>query len=302
MMKRFLEGQEGSALVLVALALSVLLGATGLVIDGGTVYVQKSRLQKAANAAVLSGAQELTESEAKVNEVVRTVLRRHEEEGQLTSSRIELGRRVSVSLHRDVPLGFSRLFGRETAPVEVTAAAEIRTMGEAAGAAPLGIDEAIPLEFGRQYRLKVDQTEVSSGNFGILALGGSGAATYEDNLKYGYKQVLKVGDIIDTQTGNIAGKTQSGVNERINRCPYPDGDYSHRDCSRIILIPVYQPYQPSSNQLKYVKITGFAYFYIAKPMNAKDTYIDGIFIERTGTGTARPEAVFKGAYAIRLTE
>ncbi|AEI41600.1 pilus assembly protein TadG-related protein [Paenibacillus mucilaginosus] len=300
--RRFLGEQQGSALVLAALMLAVLLGAAGLVIDGGTVYVQKSRLQKAANAAALSGAQELTGAQAAVNGVVREVLLRHGEEPSLVSSQVELGRKVTVSLRREVKLGFSGLFGRESAPVEARAAAEILTMGEAAGAAPLGIDESIPLEFGRQYRLKVDQTEVSYGNFGVLALGGTGAATYEDNLKYGYKKALKVGDIIETQTGNIADKTRGGVNERINSCPYPDGDYSHRDCTRIILIPVYKPYAQTSSQLKQVEIKGFAYFYISKPMAPKDTYIDGIFIQRAGTGIAAPGAVSRGAYAIRLTE
>ncbi|WP_426454048.1 pilus assembly protein TadG-related protein [Paenibacillus sp. S-38] len=300
--RRFLGEQQGSALILAAVMLAVLLSAAGLVIDGGTVYVQKSRLQKAANAAALSGAQELTADHNKVIGVVQEVLLRHGEEQSLVAAQVEPGRKVTVTLSREVKLGFSGLFGRAAAPVEARAAAEILTMGEAAGAAPLGIDESIPLEFGRQYRLKVDQTEVSYGNFGVLALGGTGAATYEDNLKHGYKNVLKVGDIIETQTGNIADKTRNGVNERIDSCPYPEGDYSHRDCTRIILIPVYKPYAQSSNQLKRVEIKGFAYFYITKPMASKDTYIDGIFIQRTGTGIVRPGAVSKGAYAIRLTE
>ena len=296
------RGEEGSTLVLVAVMLAVLLAMTALVIDGGTLYATKSHLQKTANAAVLSGAQELTNQEATVRSIVQTILNDHGEAGSLVGTTVVMGQKVTVQLRKEVPLGFAKLLGMDKAPVEVKATAQIQTMGAATGAAPLGIDESISLDYYRTYKLKVDQTEVSYGNFGVLALGGAGARTYEDNLKYGYRDELKIGDIIDTQTGNIAGKTREGVRERIDLCPYTPGDTTHRDCPRIILVPVYKPYDYVSKQLKHVRITGFAYFYITEPMSTKDTSITGMFIKRAGTGIVNPDAVNKGAYAIRLTE
>jgi hypothetical protein len=301
--KQLTGNEKGSTLMFAALALTLLLTVSGLVVDGGTLYVIKSRLQKTANAAVLSAAQELTQTEAGVNEVLLEALEQNGEKAQLLSSSIEMGRKVSVRLSQEVPLGFSGLLGFKTATVEVKAAAELRVMGAAIGAAPLGIDEAIQLEYNKEYKLKVDQTEVAYGNFGVLALGSTGAATYEDNLRNGYRNELKSGDIIETQTGNIAGKTRNGVQLRLDECPYTPGDTSHRDCRRIILIPVYKPIEYSAgNQLKTVKITGFAYFYITQPMKSTDTYITGMFIKRAGTGIAKPDAVNRGAFAIRLTE
>lgn len=63
-MKRFakllnFENESGSALVMVAISLVALLGFTALVIDGGRLYIEKSKLQKALDSAVLGGAQEL---------------------------------------------------------------------------------------------------------------------------------------------------------------------------------------------------------------------------------------------------
>lgn len=49
-------GEQGSVLILTAILIPLLLGCTGLVIDGGNYYLQKSRLQNAADAAVLAGA------------------------------------------------------------------------------------------------------------------------------------------------------------------------------------------------------------------------------------------------------
>lgn len=279
-----------------------LLGMAGLAIDGGLVYMTKSHLQKVANSAVLSGAQELTNDEDKVKTIVMDILKSHKEEPTFENVEVEMEKKVSVDLTKPVELSFARLFGFEKMDVAVHAAAELRTLGRAVGAAPLGIDDRIPLEFYNTYELKVDSSGVQYGNFGILALGGTGAKTYEENLRNGYQDELKVGDILDTQTGNIAGKTREVVKERVNGCTESPRDLNDRDCSRVILVPVYKPYQQDQNQLKSVEITGFAYFYITDPMDSNDTSIKGIFIKRAGTGFEESGSINKGAYSIRLTE
>lgn len=302
LLKKMLRDQKGSAVILVSFALVGLLGMTGLVIDGGSLYMTKGHLQKAANASVLSGAQELTNNNLAVTVVVESVLEAHQEKENLVEMSIENGNKVSVYLRREVPLSFFKIFGWDSTPVEAKASAEIQTMGSAMGAAPLGIDDSVNLEFGVEYKLKVDEADVNTGNFGILALGGTGSSTYEDNLKNGYQSVIAVDDVLETQTGNVAGKTKDGVKTRIDACPYPVGETHHRDCPRILLVPVYKPLSHDQNQLKEVKVTGFAYFYITEPVNNQDKAIVGQFIERAGTGIARPETVNKGAYSIRLTE
>lgn len=300
--RAFKAEQKGNAILLVAFALSGLLVMTGLVIDGGTLYMTKRHMQKAANAAVLSGAQELTNTQEAVTKVVSDVLTKHQEQTNLLNFQITMHQKVSLDLRKEAKLAFSGLFGFTTVPVEVHAAAEIATMGRAAGAAPLGIDESMQLEYYKVYSLKVDQKEVQTGNFGVFALGGPGAQIYEENLRSGYQNEIKAGDIIDTQTGNISGKTRKVIKELIDKCPYLKGETHHRDCSRILLVPVFKPHYYATNQLQQVQITGFAYFYITEPMSSIDTSIKGMFIKRAGTGYANPNIVNKGAYSIKLTE
>ncbi|NDI36374.1 pilus assembly protein TadG-related protein [Chengkuizengella sediminis] len=301
-LKHFIHEEKGSSLVLVSISLVVLLAFVGLVVDFGKVYVIKTDLQKVANAAALSGAQELTNNEANVMEVVDTILNEHGQQNNLETTEINMEQDVTVFLSENVSLSFSKILGFTNIDVPVRAKAEIKAMGSAIGVAPLGIDESIPLQYDLEYQLKVDQTGVDTGNFGILALGGTGAKTYETNLRNGYDQEIKIGDILDTQTGNIAGKTRSAVNERIDDCQYIPGDEIPRDCSRIILVPVYRPYNQTSNQLKEVEVVGFAYFYLLEPMSHRDTAITGMFIKRTGTGSTSEGVSNKGAYAIRLTD
>lgn len=60
------HSQRGAVAVIVALTIVVLLGMLGLVIDLGHLYVAKSELQNAADAAALSGAKQLNGTAARV--------------------------------------------------------------------------------------------------------------------------------------------------------------------------------------------------------------------------------------------
>ncbi|MDC3425477.1 Tad domain-containing protein [Aquibacillus sp. 3ASR75-11] len=293
------KNENGNVLVLVSLSFIGLLTMAGLVIDGGTLYLTKTELQKVANASALSGAQALTtDSESNVQAIIDQILMKHDEADALDGVFINLNDKVEIDLGKKVPLAFSKLFGIETVNVTAHAAAQLGVMGKAKGAAPLGIPESVSLVYGEEYQLKVDSSDVDTGNFGILALQGPGAKTYEYNLANGYQDPLQVGEIVDTQTGNIAGKTVSVINDLVQTCSSQD----ERDCPRILLIPVYKPYSYDQNQMKQVEITGFAYFYITEPMSQNDTSIKGIFLERTGTGFDDPNAVNRGAYSIRLVK
>lgn len=302
-LRRFYKNETGNAIILVSFAMLGLLSMTGLVIDGGSLYMTKSHLQKVANAAALSGVQEVFNSNSNVTNIVNEIIQLHKEESSiLTDLDIKPEGIVRLQLDKNMPLAFSTLFGVDTTNVGVIAAAEVGTMGAAVGAVPIGIDERFELELYKEYELKTDTVGADTGWFGILALGGPGAATYYDNLRYGYKHEIKYGDVIETQTGNVAGKTKTGINERINECPYTFDDAIKKKCPRIILIPVYETMVAEGNQIKEVKIKGFAYFYLSRPVTGNDTSVHGMFINFTGQGKINESALNRGAYSIRLTE
>jgi Flp pilus assembly protein TadG len=296
--------ENGNGVLLYFLFFFIFIGTAGLVIDMGILYKTKAELRKTANAAVLSGAQELKNTDASINTVISDILKAAGEESSLKNIAIRPNNenKLAVTLERSVTMSFMKLFYINSIPVSVTSTAGIAPLSRAAGAVPLGIDKNITLEYMKEYTLKVDAGASSYGNFGILALSGVGANLYEQDLMYGYDTELKIGDIIETQTGNIEGKTRDGVNYRINLSPYQTDDYSHRDDPRVILILVYEPDVISFNQLKSVKICGFAYFYLKQPMSVQDSSITGYFIQRVGTGTGNINTKDNGAYAIRLVE
>ncbi len=300
-MREIFHREDGNALVLITLCFSVMMMAFGLVIDGGHLYMQKSHLEKTVNAAALSGAQEIPNSQAKVDQVVSEVLSAHGESASLLSSAVENGRQLRVGLEKDVPLFFASLFGIDTVTIQADAKAGLNPVSAATGVVPLGMDESVELVYGQTYTLKVDAGDSASGNFGVLALDGPGAKTYGETLTHGFDEEIRVGDIINTQTGNIAGATRTGINSRIDSCP--SVDYEARNCPRVMMVLVYKPYTQTTNQLTSVQITGFAYFYVTDRMSSTDDSIKGIFIKRAGAGSSGTAATpDRGAYAIKLTQ
>lgn len=61
---RLRKEESGQSLVMVVLLLSVLLGFSALVVDVGLLYAEKAKLQNAADAAALAGAQALPDTAA----------------------------------------------------------------------------------------------------------------------------------------------------------------------------------------------------------------------------------------------
>ncbi|MDQ0902279.1 MULTISPECIES: pilus assembly protein TadG-related protein [unclassified Paenibacillus] len=302
-LKRLMVRQDGNVAVLAAFVLTALLGMTAVVIEGGKVYVVKMHLQKMANTAVLSGAQELTTTENNVRDVANQILSIHGETASLIDLSVTMKDRTTAVLKKVVDVPLAKVIGFDKVSISVKATAKIEAMGAATGAAPIGIDESVQLHYGQTYRLKVDEAEATTGNFGIITLGTKGGSdTYEINLTNGYKGMVSVGDVIDTETGNKAGGTRDAVQARINRSPYTPGDMSHLDDPRILLVPVYKPHNYTGGQIKKIEITGFAYFYLSEPMDYNTKEVIGVFIQRPGIGFVKPGAVDRGAYVIKLTE
>lgn len=301
-LKRIIVQQEGNVAVLFAFLLVALLGITAVVVEGGKLYAVKMHLQKTANATVLSGAQELTTTEQNVRSVAGYVLNAHGEAASLVNLSVTMKDRTTAVLRKDVDVPMAKVLGVDKVPVSVKASAKIEVMGAATGAVPIGIDQSKVLVYGQEYSLKVDNDQASYGNFGALALGGPGASIYETNLTYGYNGMLSIGDVVDTKAGDVAGPTRKAVQSRLDRSPYTPGDMSHRDDPRIMLVPVYKPYNYTGGHMTQIQITGFAYFYLTAPVDYSTKEVRGIFLEHTGTGFAKPGAVNRGAYAIKLTE
>lgn len=295
--------EKGSALVLMALALTVLLSSVALVTDVGAAYLNKVQVANAADAAALAGAQGLPD-ETKATAIAQA----YGAKNGVPHIQVEVAedkKEIQVTAQRSMNLLFARIMGYNTTRASAQARVRLEPLTGVKGIVPLGIEEQ-PLVFGETYVLKYAAGsgpggEYHSGWLGILALQGPGAKLYEEDLKYGFDQEVKIGDLLDIQTGNISGKTQSGVQYRIDQCkhtPACTADHYEKDCPKILLVPMIKPYDS-----KRVQVAGFAAFLVdAVAGMGNENYITGQFIYYSISGASSPTGKDNGIYVPRLIQ
>ncbi len=294
-----LKSKDGSILVFALFFMLVLVGFTGLVVDGGIAYAQKIDLQKAANAAALSGAQLIIYDEDEAEDMAIEILEAHGVDLNLVDINIT-SNRLDVTITGTTETYFIRLFGRDSVDIAASASAGLASTSAASGVASVGIHKDIELVYGQSYTLKWDEANVVNGWFGALRIDGNGANVFGDTIKYGSDSKLKIGDIVDIENGNMAGKAKQAVNYLIGLCE----DESFEECvenrcERIILAPVYEEASTNGNNLTSVRIVGFSYFYIDEATNNNKSIV-GRFVEGMSAGTSDINADSYGVYTVRL--
>jgi len=316
--KNLLNGRAGSAMILVSIAMVSLIGFCSLVLDMGNLFLTKNRLNNALDASVLAACGKLPGSESDAIDEAKDYFQANGME--LTSlkevkvTKISENRMtVTASGQTKVEYFLARVLGISSSTVSCTAVAEINPVIAVKGVSPLGIEDQ-ELFFGVNRMLKIppkddethdDEIELGSGNFGILDLGGSGNALYEQYFKYGYDKEIAVGDVLETEPGVKSSGTEKGINFRVGGCTHDcTPDSYDPSCPRVIIIPVYTAEPWEGNKVTSVRIVGFAAFLLDKNEGYKkvgnESWITGCFLKMAVEGEGDEDAKDYGAYAVKL--
>ncbi len=301
-MKQFLIKEDGAVVILVAFAMAVFIGMTALVLDFGSLYLEKSRLQKIVDAAALAGAQELPENYMKAKEEVNKSIQLNNGDTQnfniVTNESYTM---IEVIGSKKGTLYFANAFGIDAPLIQAKGRVELHPLKTGIGSIPLGVQPSTNLQFGSLQTLKVSDS--ATGNFGAIALTGPGAKDYETDLKNGYGFEIKVGEVLDTQTGQLAGPTKRAVDSRIAKCPNETYLHYSKGCMRVVLIPIYEPVRIESNQIKQVKVVGFGTFFLESVSSTSDgAEVTGRFMKATNLGESSPSQTNFGTYSFKLTQ
>lgn len=273
--------QSGAVLILTAAVLVVMLGMTAMVADIGALALEKTRLQNACDAAALAGAWELTDTFS-ARQKAKDYL--HFNGVDIAGATISFNAdntKVTVEAARSVDFKFARVLGRNDGTARAKATAAYGSVSGMSGVVPFGIPKQ-PLSYKQEYQLKAgSHDDYGPGNYGALALEFRGAKSYLNNLKYGYKGMINVGDWIDTEPGNMSGPTYDGVRYRINSCthsPKCSIDSYSPDCPMVMIVPIYDSVALSGRSQ--VKIVGFGAF-LLKDVDGggNKSRVSGYFLE-----------------------
>lgn len=303
--------KKGATLLIVTAALIVMIGSISLVSDIGLMIIEKNKMKNAADAAAIAGSMELpsfpTRAEQKAMEyVVKNGF--SSDVAQIIVS--EDKHAITVKLKSNFKYIFARVLGHTDKDLNVKSKAEIAAVSKVnKGIRPFVVEDA-PFVYGQQIVLKEGAGSGYCGNYGALALGGTGAKVFGDNIKYGYNGELSVGQMISTETGNIAGPTLEGVEYVINGVKdVIEGDYSTfnnytPNSRRIWTIPIVDSLEVQGNSQD-VKIIGFATFFVegASKENNK-AEVTGRFIEFTSNGVVSSDEnqTDFGMHGVKLVE
>jgi Flp pilus assembly protein TadG len=299
-----LQQQRGTTMIMTAALMVAILGCTAIVTDMGLTYIRKQKLSNALDAAALAAAQDISISEQKARETAIEYIQKN----GFSEANVEIivsssVKSIEIKGKDNVDFYFARVLGFYNTQVDARAKAVVFPVTGMTGVRPLAVED-FPFQYGVQYVLKEGAGDGYNGNFGPVALGGTGANNYRNNIKYGYNGKLKVGDWIETETGNMPNPTEEGVDYLMNQCNHtPKCTTNHYDlsCPRIISIPIVDTLQV--NGRNEVQIVGFAAF-LLEGTTRKDGHLQvlGRFIKNITVGDSDGTGRDYGLYAVKLVE
>ena len=294
---------RGSVVVLVALALTTLLGFCAIVTDVGLMYAEKAHLQNSVDAAALAGVQELPNDPNYATEIAQN----YASQNRVSEVNVTFeasNSKIIVQATQQVPTYFARIWGITEEQISATARATMAPPTVLFGAVPLSIQKQ-DFDYTKEYVLKsgggsgtsdwylddsknnaVEKSGELSGTpgwYGALELSGTGADSYETDLTNGYQGTLSVGQILDVKHGNMSGPTADGINTRLNsdtRDPKNTIDNYERNAPQIVHIPIVEIISESGSSIQQVQIVGFAAFFLEGVAgNGNDSVVTGWFLQ-----------------------
>lgn len=226
-----IASEKAQATVLTLVFLAVLLGMAALVLDVGSWYRADRAAQSTADAAALAGAQALPENGAQATSLAQQFAVKN---GGIGSGGISITSQVvgndtiTVTVKREAPGFFSKLFGLRSVTVGATAVARSGGVSSVKYVAPITVHYKHPLlnctgpsthptcnpTFGSTTTLNLEDLHQKgggngSGAFGLLNLnygdpsGNIGADVLADWLLHGYQDELPLGTYYSAPSANF---------------------------------------------------------------------------------------------------
>ena len=294
--------ESGQAIVLVAGILVVLVGMAGLVIDVGSWYRADRRIQTAADAAALAGAQELPlDSSLALDKAKEYALLNYSDMPDPAITFPDAGTIDVIAEDRDIPGIFAPVLNDAFKFVTVRAEAEARVFApeKLKDVAPIGVAEdkacIVPSCFGKPVTMTFSEDEdPTKSKFGLLDLdrdGNTGAGDMKDWLENGYPDYLPINTAYPPANGE-----KNGIKQQL--------EDAAKD-QRVLLFPVFD----AAKSITDYYVIGWAAFVIDDVVKwtGQDHELKGHFVTFIATDLAAGNPITDpnndfGVHVITLTK
>ncbi len=294
----FKNNEHGSVGILVMLMMVVILASTGAVIDVGVVLVNRTQLSNALDYAALAGAQELPDNVSDARAVATDYLIQNKvDPSDVTITIAPDGKSISIDGNRPVEYAFLRIAGLQGTTVNAQSKVVLGAVSSIKGGLrPFAIED-FPYAYGAEVVLKQGAGDGYHGNYGVVALGGSGSSVYESNALYGYAGTVTIGDEIDTEPGNMANVSNQ-LQTYINGISDTFENHT-RKSDKLWTVPLVDSLEENGRGT--VVVTGFAQVYVETVQKkAGKIEIMARFIKFVVNGDIDTSIVDRGTYGVKL--
>ena len=291
---------KGNISIILCFAITALFGFTAYVIDIGFIYADKIKLSNAIDSAALAAALELPNGDDKARDVAVEYLQKNNVDEN--DAAITIG-----DDHKSIEIDASKIVNHFFAPVigikSSTVAAKTKAViGPAKsmnnGVRPIAV-EYFNYTYGDVVTLKDGAGDAYHGNYGAVDFGGTGASVFENNVLHGYNGRISVGDLLNTETGDMTGACNDIKN-------YLSSDIStfdnyERDSIRLWTLPLVDSLDVDGK--KPSKVIGFGEFYVEDiDKNGGNLEITGRFLKFVRNAEIDDSLVDTGVYGAKLSE
>jgi hypothetical protein len=277
---------KGQTAVVFTLVIVALLGTIALCTDVGTFYMNWEEMQKAADAAVLAGANFLPSTPSTAISTAQQYAQMNGiQASEVTNTQVSSNNmQIELDAQRTVPYYFGKVLGLTSQVISVRAVAGLEASQTATGLVPIGIQQgSYTLYQQMTIHLPPQNQTVGPGNWEPLAMGNCtscdpGGSNYKYNIEYGYQSPISINDYIYTEPGQLNGPTQQGINYRLNQASTidPSGtDTNHTlNDPRMIEVPIVN--FNNVNGSGAVQVLGFAELWIISVDGSGDITVEFI--------------------------
>lgn len=240
---KIVKNEDGQVLIMVAFLMVVLIGIAALVLDVGNLYLTKSKLQNAADAAALAGARDLPAADA-ARSTATTYAQNNGVKGAgdivtVTPSYDDDPDKIKVVCKRTVQNSFAGVLGFDQADVSAYAVALRGSSEGVSGLRPWALKDNYTYTYGLEFELKEGGGGGSNGYYGVISFGtqGGDANTYKGNIEYGYNGTVEIGDFVNDAPGNM--NVKKVINDLMDKSGDTSRDYTKakEGNSRVVLVP-----------------------------------------------------------------
>ena len=276
------KARRGGIMVIVAGGLTALIGFGALVCDVGLALAQRTKMQMAADASALAAVTHLKKSESVTKLEGITVAKLNGYNIKGTDIFIDK-KAEEVTVAWKEPTGFvlGPVLNRFGVKVGVSATAGLVSIQEKVRVMPFMVtDEFLVGNKGPLVTIKYKAGDGHKGNYGPVAIDGTGASVYERSIVEGAETPLRTGMFVDTETGNMRGPTDQGVDALIAGDDTPYEEVLTRPNKRLVTVLIVSEQDFNNlNGRKPILIRGFARFYLMGSQNGevKGRFIDTFF-------------------------